>query len=213
MAVHRPNALKLVKRVVGPWSLNAYALVCPDSLDSVLVDPGAEPDVLHQMLKGTRPKAIVVTHGHPDHIGALGAVRRQLGVPVFAHHSGSNIHGPLVADRWIEDGERITVGNHALRVIHTPGHTDDQICLDIMASPIVLVGDTIFEGGPGRTASAADFRKTKVTLRETVLGWPDETVCYPGHGPSFRLGEKRMAIEQFLHHDHEDFFGDATWEM
>jgi len=62
------------------------------------------------------------------------------------------------------------------------------------------------------TQSAADFQTTLGTLRNVVLAWPDETICYPGHGPSFRIGDLRPAIEAFLDRDHGDFFGDATWE-
>jgi glyoxylase-like metal-dependent hydrolase (beta-lactamase superfamily II) len=77
----------------------------------------------------------------------------------------------------------------------------------------VIVGDTIFAGGPGRTGSAEAFRTTLNTLRTVVMPWPDDTVCYPGHGPSFRLGDIRLAIDAFLQKDHGDFHGDAEWGM
>jgi glyoxylase-like metal-dependent hydrolase (beta-lactamase superfamily II) len=77
----------------------------------------------------------------------------------------------------------------------------------------IIVGDTIFEGGPGHTSSPKAFQTTLRTLRNIILTWPDETVCYPGHGASFRLGDKRAAIEAFLSKDHGALFGDATWEM
>ncbi len=213
MATHRCRPMHLIKRTVGPWALNAYALVCPDSMESLLIDPGAEPNVLQHMLMGTHPRAIVLTHGHPDHIGALDTMKRKLKVPVLAHRNGTGRGGLIGVDQWVDEGERLMLGKHVVRVIHTPGHTDDQICLDVMASPIILVGDTIFEGGPGHTASVADFRQTIKTLERTVLGWPNETVCYPGHGPSFCLGDRRNAIERFLENEHGDFYGDATWEM
>ncbi len=77
----------------------------------------------------------------------------------------------------------------------------------------IIVGDTIFEGGPGKTWSAAGFARTLQTLGTVVLAWPDETICYPGHGPDFRLGDRRALIETFLAKDHCAFFGDATWRM
>jgi glyoxylase-like metal-dependent hydrolase (beta-lactamase superfamily II) len=83
----------------------------------------------------------------------------------------------------------------------------------IEADPRVIVGDTIFEGGPGNTLSPQAFQTTLITLRKTVMIWSDDTICYPGHGPSFRLGDKRKAIEAFLQKDHGRFFGGATWEM
>jgi hydroxyacylglutathione hydrolase len=75
------------------------------------------------------------------------------------------------------------------------------------------VGDAIFEGCPGHTSSAEAFQTILRTLRDIILAWPDDTECYPGHGPAFRLGDKRAVIEAFLSRDHGSFFGDATWEM
>jgi glyoxylase-like metal-dependent hydrolase (beta-lactamase superfamily II) len=88
-----------------------------------------------------------------------------------------------------------------------------MLCFALEGDPRVVVGDTIFEGGPGKTWSAEDFQTTLQTLRQVILAWPDETVCYPGHGPHFRLGDRRAAIEAFLRKDHGEFCGDATWDM
>ena len=119
----------------------------------------------------------------------------------------------IVADRWLNDGDQVEVGAHRLQVYYAPGHIDDQICFALQGDPRVIVGDTIFAGGPGKTWNAEQFRTTLATLRDVVLPWPDDTVCYPGHGPSFRLGDLRPAIEAFVAKDHGDFFGDAEWDM
>ena len=113
----------------------------------------------------------------------------------------------------MNDGDIVQVGEHQLRVYYAPGHIDDQICFYILDDHRVIVGDTIFEGGPGKTWSAAGFQTTLQTLRRVVLPWPDDAVCYPGHGPHFRLGDKRPFIQAFVQKDHGHFFGDATWEM
>jgi hydroxyacylglutathione hydrolase len=194
---------------VGPWGTNTYVLVCPDTGRSVLVDPGGEPETLLAMLGDSRPVGILITHAHPDHIGALAEVRAELSVPVLAHQAARSIE----ADRWLEDGDIVELGEHSLRVWRTPGHTDDQVCYAVENDYRVIVGDAIFEGGPGHTSSPEAFQTTLRTLRDVILTWPDETVCHPGHGPSFRLGDKRPAIEAFLAKDHGDFFGDATWGM
>jgi hydroxyacylglutathione hydrolase len=194
---------------VGPWETNTYVLVCPDTGRSVLVDPAGEPETLLAMLGDTEPVGILITHAHADHIGALAEVRAELSVPVLAHQTARSIE----ADRWLEDGDIVELGEHSLRVWHTPGHTDDQVCYAVENDHRVIVGDAIFEGGPGHTSSAEAFQTTLRTLRDVILAWPDETICYPGHGPSFRMGDKRPAIEAFLAKDHGDFFGDATWGM
>jgi hydroxyacylglutathione hydrolase len=206
-------AMDLRMRSVGPWPVNSYALVCPITRQSVLIDPGAAPDTLHEMLAGTQPVAILITHTHPDHVGAMDEMRARLNVPVMAHPGPHFEDMPLSADHWLNHGDVVRVGEHSLKVYHTPGHIPDIICFAIGDDHRIIVGDTIFEGGPGKTWSAQDFQTTLNTLRNIILPWPDETVCYPGHGSHFRLGDKRAAIEAFLAKDHGDFFGDATWEM
>lgn len=205
--------MELRVRAVGPWQMNAYVLVCPTTRASVLIDPGDEPDALQDMLADTRPVAILITHTHPDHIGALDEMRARLKIPVMAR-PGPHYEGlALSADRWLQGGDEVRVGEHTLKVYHTPGHIGDMLCFAVAGDERIVVGDTIFEGGPGKTESAEDFRTTLRTLRNIVLAWPDDTVCYPGHGPHFNLGDKRAAIVAFIAKDHGDFAGDATWDM
>lgn len=205
--------MELRTRAVGPWPMNTYVLIDPGAGESVLIDPGAEPEALMEMLGESKPVAILLTHTHPDHVGALEEMRLRLDVPLLAH-SGPH-HGGMELDvtRQLANGDTVQVGEHALHVYEAPGHCPDQICFAIEGDRRVIVGDTIFEGGPGKTWSPEQFQQTLQTLRQVVLQWPDDTICYPGHGPHFRLGDERAAIESFLEKDHGDFYGDATWDM
>jgi hydroxyacylglutathione hydrolase len=170
MAEHSP--IELRARSIGPWPMNTYALICPHTGESVLFDPGADPDTLMEMLDGTRPIAILLTHTHPDHVGALEEMRRRLGVPLMAHTGPHFQNMPLTADRTLADGDTVQVGRHTLRAYHTPGHIPDMLCFAVEGGDTIVVGDTIFAGGPGKTWSAADFQTTLRTLREVVLAWP-----------------------------------------
>ena len=208
-----PMKLELRTRPVGQYSMNAYALVCPVTQQSILIDPGDEPAVLQEMLRETQPIAILLTHTHFDHVGALAEMRTRLKAPLMLHTGPHADDAQFDADRWVKDGDVLQLGELSLRVIHAPGHTADQICIALENDSRVIVGDTMFEGGPGKTWSVEGFQTTRKTLREVILRWSDETVCYPGHGPSFRLGDHRRAIEAFLSKDHGEFFGDATWGM
>lgn len=205
--------IELRTRQVGPWGMNTYALVCPETKESILFDPGADPDTLQKMLGDSTPIAIALTHTHHDHIGALDDMRQRLAVPLWANpgpHAGGMT---LDADRWLEDGDTVQLGRHTLNIRYAPGHIDDQICFVIADDNRVIVGDTIFDGGPGKTWSSEGFQTTLNTLRTVVLPWSDNTICYPGHGPAFRLGDRRAAIEAFIAKDHGTFYGDAEWAM
>lgn len=204
-------ALELRTAQVGPYSMNTYALISQESGESVLFDPGGDPEKLRAMLEGSKPIAILLTHSHIDHVMALDEMLADLNVPLYAH-PGPHVE-EIAADHWLNDGDSFQLGADVLDVQHTPGHIGDQICFAIRGDNRIIVGDTIFAGGPGRTWSSEGFQQTLETFRNVVLKWSDDTVCYPGHGPHFRLGDIRAAVAAFVAKDHGDFHGDATWDM
>lgn len=207
--------LTLKTTQVGPWGMNAYTLICEQSQESVLIDPGGDPDKLHKMLEGSTPVAILLTHTHVDHVMALGTMLEQLDVPLLLHpgEHAADFQMPQCEHSFLNDNDSFIFGEQTLHVKFAPGHIGDQICLLIAGDQRIIVGDTIFEGGPGKTWSHAGFLETLQTLRDVVLPWADDTVCYPGHGPSFRLGDIRPQVEAFIAKEHGGFFGDAEWNM
>jgi len=206
------STLEVRAHSVGPWPMNTYVLVCGETKISLLIDPGADPEILEQMLDGTQPMAIFLTHTHPDHVGALAEMQRRLNVPLLAH-PGPHFQGlDLGTTTSIAHCQTLQLGAQQLLAQYAPGHIDDMICLHSAQAGVAIVGDTMFAGGPGKTRSAEAFRTTLNTLRDVVLPWPDETICYAGHGRSFRLGDLRSQVVAFIARDHGDFYGDATWE-
>ena len=203
--------LKLIELTVGPWPMNMCVLICEETNTSAIVDPGADPDVILKAVSDTKVDKILLTHAHMDHVGALEEIKSATGAPVYLHPAEHEKFG-VSYDLPLNDGDEINIGNHTVKAIHTPGHTPGMISFDIGENRIV-VGDTIFVNGPGRTWSHKDFLTTMETMKNIVFRWPDETRFYPGHGPSGTIGRERVRFEAFLEKGWpEGLQGDVTWE-
>jgi hydroxyacylglutathione hydrolase len=203
--------VKLIKVEVGPWPVNAYVIIEEESDTSAIVDPGAEAGKILALTKGTRVDKILITHGHFDHVEALEEVKNATGAPVYMHPAEAEKFG-LNYDVALAHHQVVSIGDLRVRAIHTPGHTPGMTCFDLMDG-CIIVGDTIFVGGPGKTWSPEEFATTMRSMREIVFDWPDETVFYPGHGPSGKIGEERAAFEAFVARGWPlNLFGDVTWE-
>ncbi len=184
-------AMKTVQLKVGPMANFAYILVEEESKDSVIVDSGWEtkPIVTAAKKEGAKVKFVVATHEHFDHTATLGELAKEFGAKVVAHSSS-----PIEHDVSVADGEEIRLGSRTVRVMHTPGHTADSICL--YDGTEVFTGDTLFVGTIGRfeKRNAAEMYHS---LYDVILKLPDSTRMYPGHDygevPSRTLGEEREA--------------------
>ncbi|HFC11427.1 MAG TPA: MBL fold metallo-hydrolase, partial [Anaerolineae bacterium] len=118
------SKLTLLTDQVGPWKMNSYVLIDPDTNQSILFDPGGSPDKLSAMLGDSTPSAIVLTHTHIDHIMALDEMRKKLGVPLRLHpgphDTTEDTH--VVGDSALNDGDTLQLGSHTLRAVYAPGH-------------------------------------------------------------------------------------------
>lgn len=201
--------MEIRKVVVGPYGVNCYVLIYPKTKDSVIVDPGADAERIMGACRDTRVKYILLTHSHPDHIGAVAEVRTLTRAALGVHPLDA-IPVEDFVDFHLEDGSTLVVGNLEILVMHTPGHTPGSVCfqhgLDLIS------GDTIFPGGPGHTTSPPNLRREIQSIREKILPLSDDTRLHPGHGDSTSLGVERPAIERFLNKGgYEGLFGDVTW--
>jgi hydroxyacylglutathione hydrolase len=201
--------LELQRLEVGPWPMNCYLLRCGLSGELAIVDPGSDAEMILEAAGHAPVRFILLTHGHPDHIGALGAVRQATGAPVGIHPADAERFG-VQADVLLEDGMEIRVGKGCVRIAHVPGHTPGSICLRLNGQ--VVVGDAIFPGGPGYTASPQDLIQSLDSLGRTVFTWPDATELYPGHGGHTMVQAEGAAFRRFVRTDHPaDLSGDVTW--
>ena len=204
-------SIKLLTQQVGPYSMNTYVVIDEETKTSVIIDPGGDPDEILGLTTGTRVEKILITHGHDDHVEALGDVKAATQAPVYIHAADGATFN-IKFDYPLSGNHKLMVGRISLDVIHTPGHTAGQCCFNLGDGRIV-VGDTLFVGGPGRTASPENFTITMKTMQDIVFAWGDETQFFPGHGPSGKIGLEKPKFEAFLSHDWPaDTCGDVTWE-
>jgi len=202
--------LELQRLEVGPWPMNCYLVRCPQAGVVAIVDPGDDAGTILEAVGQLSVGCILLTHGHPDHVGALEQVRQVTGAPVGIHPADAEAWG-VEADFPLLDGMEVEVGKGRLRVAHVPGHTPGGVCLRLAAQ--ALVGDAIFPGGPGHTESTQALARSLVSLGATVFSWPDSTELLPGHGGSTTVGAERAAFERFLAADHPpDLCGDVAWQ-
>ena len=201
---------KLLTAQVGPYDMNTYVIIDEDTNISAIIDPGGDPEKILNMAAGTKVDKILLTHGHSDHVMALEEIKDATGAPVHLHPADAQKF-KVKYDIPLEDGAVLEIGDLKIQVIHIPGHTPGQCCFKLDVGRII-VGDTVFVGGPGRTGSPEDFTTTMDNMQHMVFSWPDTTQFYPGHGPSGTIGEEKPAFLAFLDRGWSpDTQGDVTW--
>jgi len=193
--------------VVGALETNCYLVYCEDSLECVVVDPGAEPKKIFAAIAELELKPVLLlnTHGHIDHVGANKDIKDHYDLPLFIHEADApmlqgelqseiafllNAHPSPEPDGFLEAAQEIKFGNSQLVVISTPGHSPGSISLK--GDGCLFSGDTLFYGGVGRTdLPGGSWDKLVDSIRSQIFVLPDETVVYPGHGPATTVGQEK----------------------
>lgn len=195
----------------GSFGANCYLLIARDGTAAV-VDPSPDADTVLGALRGdgANISRILLTHGHFDHILSLDTLRGRTGVPAGIHENDLDLPSDArknafeaffrqkrvwrTPEETFRDGDRIAIGSETVTVLHTPGHTAGSACFLVNDGHDLLTGDTLFAENYGRTdlysGSAGDLR----TSLGRLATLPPDTVIYPGHGESARLGDALAAI-------------------
>jgi len=176
--------IKTIK--VGSLLTNCYIVIDEKSSEAVVIDPGDEGGKILPEIKGLKVRYTILTHGHPDHFGAIDDLSRATGAPLLFNSADSWFFKP---EEDLKEGQEIRFGGISLKVMHTPGHSRGSICL--YTAGYLFSGDTLFSEGHGRTdlpgGSMPEMERSLRKLSEL----PDDTVVFPGHDePTTILQEK-----------------------
>jgi glyoxylase-like metal-dependent hydrolase (beta-lactamase superfamily II) len=199
---------------LGPYANNAYVIVDGATQQALLVDAPIGSDRAIRATKGTAVQRVVVTHRHGDHWAEIDLVREKLRAPVYCHEADRAPYDAKV-DGTVEDGDVIAVGGSTVHVLHTPGHTPGSICLLVEATggPVLISGDTLFPGGPGRSDSPQALREMVQSITSKLLTLPEGTRVLAGHGDDTTIAASKREYQAFASREHpDDLCGDVTWE-
>ncbi|MBS6056829.1 MAG: MBL fold metallo-hydrolase [Mixta calida] len=197
---------------VTAFAQNCSLIWCSETREAALVDPGGDAQLIKQQVtaQNVTVKAVLLTHGHLDHVGAAAELAAHYNVsiigpqkqdafwlealPVQSQTFGLAECAPLTPDRWLEEGDKVQVGQATLDVLHCPGHTPGHIVFFHRAGRLLISGDVIFSGGVGRTDFPQGDHQTLIdSIKNKLLPLGDNITFIPGHGPISTLGRERIS--------------------
>jgi len=202
----------MIHQVLAVGMLECNCSVVGDEAtgEAVVIDPGDDVERVQEILARHRLRAkyIIATHAHIDHVGGIEKLQRATGAAVLMHAGDLPLYqnlaqqaawlgirppGVVAVDQFLREGDTLRWGPLALEVLHTPGHSPGSLSLHLPGEqPRIFSGDTLFQGGIGRTDLwGGSFEQIMQSIRDALLLFPDETPVYPGHGPPTTIGQER----------------------
>jgi hydroxyacylglutathione hydrolase len=195
---------------VTPFQQNCTLLWCEATRRAVVIDPGGDlPDIERAIAEAkVTVDKIWLTHGHVDHVGGADELRAKLNVPIEGPHGSDQylldhvvdaalmfgIEGVanVTPDRWLEEGDRVEVGQLTFDILHCPGHSPGSVAFINAAQRLAIVGDVLFSGSIGRTdLPGGDHRQLLKSIRDKLLPLEDDVTVLSGHGPVTTIGRER----------------------
>jgi hydroxyacylglutathione hydrolase len=196
---------------VTAFRQNCSVVFDPATKLGAIVDPGGDVPAILEAIResGITIEKILLTHGHIDHAGGAAELREVLGVPIEGPHPedlfllenlaqsgaqyGMTDARPVTPDRWLKEGDRVSVGGLDFAIYEAPGHTPGSVVFFNAENRFALVGDVLFKGSIGRTDfPRGDHAALIRSIKEKLYPLGDDVVCLPGHGPACSIGEERM---------------------
>jgi len=201
--------MKIERFVLGSLETNSYLIENEERKELVIVDPATCPDyvVSHVKAQGYIPKAILLTHGHFDHVMGIDRWVEEFDIPVYLHEDEKEIlANPRLNLSWmfgkryayekvcgLKDGEILEVAGFSFQIIHTPGHTAGGCCYYEQAEEVLISGDTLFCRSVGRSDFPTGNGRTLVeSIRNKLFCLPDEVMVYPGHNELTCIADEKQ---------------------
>ncbi|MDP3955249.1 MAG: MBL fold metallo-hydrolase [bacterium] len=207
--------MKIETLILGQLQTNCYLVWDEKTLEAVIIDPADEGTFIIQKILDLKlkPKLILATHGHFDHILAATELKLAFNIPFLMHKAdlfllnrtentaehflGMKVDPPPMVDKFLKDDDLIVFGREKLKVIETPGHTPGSICL--YTKGFLFSGDTLFLAGVGRTDFAYGSRENLLkSIQKKLFKRPKETIVYSGHGPITTIGIENLYFKSEL---------------
>lgn len=199
---------RMQRILAGAMSTNCYLISNEDTKETLMIDPAAEALKISAKIEegGLKPAAILLTHGHFDHIGAVEELRDRYHCKVYCLRDEKDVMEraeynlsamfrrsfTVTPDVLLEDGEELTLAGVRIRVIATPGHTKGSCCYYFIEDGFLISGDTLFEESTGRTDFPTGSTSMLVrSIREKLFALPDDTPVYSGHGEPTTIGHEK----------------------